>query len=125
MSEAVAIIPSFRYKDARAAIKFLCEAFGFQEHLVVPGADGKIAHAELTLGSGLMIMLGSADNPSPLDEHMVLPADVGGRCSSCLFIQLTNVDEHYERAKKAGAQIVRELTEVNYQEGAKDYVCKD
>ncbi len=52
------IIPTLRYGDAAAAIDWLCRAFGFEKHLVVPGDNDTIAHAQLTLGNG-MIMLGS------------------------------------------------------------------
>ena len=38
------IIPSFRYRDAPAAIDFLCEAFGFERHLVVD--DGELTSVE-------------------------------------------------------------------------------
>ena len=31
-----------RYQDAPAAIEWLCSAFGFQKHLVVPGENGTI-----------------------------------------------------------------------------------
>ena len=31
------IIPTLRYRDAASAIDWLCKAFGFQPHLVVPG----------------------------------------------------------------------------------------
>ncbi|MGI9336818.1 MAG: VOC family protein, partial [Gammaproteobacteria bacterium] len=55
------IIPTLRYRDAPAAIDWLCEAFGFEKHLVVPGANGTIAHAQLVFGNG-MIMLGSASH---------------------------------------------------------------
>ena len=48
-----------RYHDAAAAIEWLCEAFGFVRHLVVPGEGGIIAHAQLRFGNS-MIMLGSA-----------------------------------------------------------------
>ena len=51
-------IPTMRYEDAARMIDWLCEAFGFERHLVVPGENGTIAHAQLTLGDG-MIMLGS------------------------------------------------------------------
>ena len=51
------IIPTLRYRDAAAAIEWLCLAFGFERHLVVPGDGGTIAHAQLTFGRG-MIMLG-------------------------------------------------------------------
>ena len=53
------VIPTLRYRDAPAAIEWLCRAFGFEKHLVVPGDDGTIAHAQLVFGNG-MIMLGSA-----------------------------------------------------------------
>jgi uncharacterized glyoxalase superfamily protein PhnB len=53
------VIPAMRYRDAATAIEWLCEAFGFEKRLVVPGENGGIAHAQLTFGSG-MIMLGSA-----------------------------------------------------------------
>ena len=50
------IIPTFRYDDARAAITFLKEAFGFEEHAVYE-QDGVVLHAELKLGDSY-IMLG-------------------------------------------------------------------
>ncbi|MEO1068864.1 MAG: VOC family protein, partial [Cyanobacteria bacterium J06638_6] len=53
------IIPTLRYNDAARAIDWLCQAFGFEKHLVVPGENGAIAHAQLVFGNG-MIMLGSA-----------------------------------------------------------------
>lgn len=53
------VIPTLRYKDVAAAIEWLCNAFGFEKHLVMPGENGAIAHAQLVFGNG-MIMLGSA-----------------------------------------------------------------
>ena len=53
------MIPAIRYRDAAAAIDWLCEAFGFERHLVVPGEGGAIDHAQLVFGNG-MVMLGSA-----------------------------------------------------------------
>ena len=41
------VIPTMRYRDAAAAIEWLCEAFGFEKHLEVPGEGGTIIHAEL------------------------------------------------------------------------------
>ena len=52
------VIPGLRYRDAAAAIRWLCDAFGFEEHLVVPGEAGSIEHAQLRFGNG-MIMLSS------------------------------------------------------------------
>ena len=57
------VIPGLRYRDAPAAIDWLVRVFGFEKHLVVPGNNGSIEHAQLSLGGG-MIMLGSvADTP--------------------------------------------------------------
>ena len=58
------IIPCLRYRDAPKAIEWLCRTFGFEKQLVVPNADGTIAHAQLSFGSG-MIMLGSVSKTKP------------------------------------------------------------
>ena len=52
------MIPAFRYRNAPAAIDWLCKVFGFERHAVYENEDGTIAHAELALNGG-MIMLGS------------------------------------------------------------------
>ena len=46
------IIPGMRYRNAPAAIEWLCKAFGFEKNLVVPDQNGGIAHAQLTFGDG-------------------------------------------------------------------------
>lgn len=57
------IIPTLKYEDAATAIDWLCEAFGFERHLVVQGEGNIIEHAQLTL-NGAMIMLSSVrDTP--------------------------------------------------------------
>ena len=48
------VMPTMRYRDARAAIDWLCRVLGFSRHLVVPGGDGAIAHAQLTHRDGMM-----------------------------------------------------------------------
>ena len=115
------IIPTLRYHDAQSAIKWLCDAFGFKEHLVVPGDDGPIEHAQLTFGNG-MIMLGSARD----DDFGKLQAPPGSSdavvCQSP-YIVVSAIDEHYRNAVEAGAKIVIPLTEEDY--GGKNYSCRD
>lgn len=41
------VIPGLRYRDAPGAIEWLCNAFGFEKHLVVPDEAGGTAHAQL------------------------------------------------------------------------------
>ena len=55
------IIPTMKYKNAQAAIDWLCNAFGFEKHLVVQGDNNTISHAQLTYGNS-MIMLSSESN---------------------------------------------------------------
>src|SRR5277367_168147 len=103
------IIPGLRYRNAPAAIEWLCKAFGFEKHLVVPGADGTIAHAQLTFGSS-MIMLGSATNHAN-DEYGRLtksPDEAGGVTQSC-YVIVSDCDAHYVQAKAAGARIVLDI----------------
>ena len=56
-STQATIIPCLRYRNAPAAIDWLCAAFGFEKHAVHANPDGSIAHAQLNFGNG-MIMLG-------------------------------------------------------------------
>jgi hypothetical protein len=58
------IFPSFRYEDAPKAIEWLNKAFGFEKQFVVPGENSTVAHAQLRLGPG-MIMMGSRGKPDP------------------------------------------------------------
>jgi len=53
------LYPALRYDDARAAIRWLVEAFGFLPTLVVDGEGEQVAHAQLEL-DGAVLMLGSA-----------------------------------------------------------------
>ncbi len=48
LGEAI-IVPSLRYRNGPAAVEWLCAAFGFEKHLVVPDPEGKIAPAQLIL----------------------------------------------------------------------------
>src|SRR3954468_13439052 len=98
------IIPGMCYRNAPAAIDWLCRVFGFEKHAVYPGPDNTIMHAELTLGSG-MIMLGSVNEKMP-QRHMKLPGEVGGAQTRGVSLIVKDADTIYARAKDAGATIV-------------------
>lgn len=115
------IIPTMRYHDAPAAIEWLCSTFGFEKQLVVPGDDGRIAHAQLTLGNG-MVMLGSAAD----DGYGALvkpPEDRDSACTQSPYVVVNDIDAVHDRAVKTGAKIEMELTEEDY--GGKDFSCRD
>ena len=115
------VIPAMRYKDAGAAIEWLCEAFGFEKHLVVPGESGAIAHAQLVFGNG-MIMLGSARDDE-FGKFQKPPGDTGGVVSQSACIIVEDADKHYERAVAAGAEIVIEIKDYDF--GGRGYTCRD
>jgi len=115
------IIPAMRYRDAPAAIEWLCRAFGFEKHLIVPGEGGSIAHAELTFGNG-MIMLGSARDDD-YGKLVKAPSDLGGSCTQSPFIIVADADVHYRQAVAAGAKIVMDIKDEDY--GGRGYSCRD
>ena len=112
------IFPFMRYEDAARAIDWLEQAFGFQCQLRVPGPDGTIAHAELRLGNGV-IMLGSFKDD---DLGLTSPRDLA-RVTQGIYVALEDIDAHYRRARAAGAEIVRELTDTEY--GSREYLARD
>ena len=114
------VIPSMRYRDAPAAIDWLCRVLGFARHLVVPGEDGAIAHAQLTLGDG-MIMLGSERDDVRGGEKAAPEAD--GANASSPYLVVDDVDAVHARALAAGAEIVSPLENPEY--GGRFFACRD
>lgn len=123
MTESVKgnIIPGMRYRDAPAAIDWLCRAFGFCPRLVVPDDRGGIAHAQLTLGNG-MIMLGSVRLPEEYDGLVKTPEEAGAN-TQAPYIVIEEIDEHYRLAVAAGAEIVYEIADQDY--GGRLYTARD
>jgi uncharacterized glyoxalase superfamily protein PhnB len=118
---AATIIPTLRYRDAAAAIEWLCRAFGFEKHLVVPGEGNTIAHAQLTFGNG-MIMLGTARDDE-FDKVQKTPEQVGGVGTQSPYIIVPDADTHHARAVAVGAKVVYDLRDEEY--GGRGYSCLD
>jgi uncharacterized glyoxalase superfamily protein PhnB len=115
------VIPCLRYRDAQSAIEWLCRAFGFEKHLVVPGEGGTIAHAELSFGNG-MIMLGSVKK-SEFDRLMKQPDEISGAETQTPYVIVADADALYARAKAAGAKIVLDIKDEDY--GGRGFSCRD
>lgn len=114
------VVPTLRYRDAHRMIGWLCEVFGFARHAVYEDGQGGIAHAQLTLGSG-MIMLGSARDDE-FGRLQSTPAALGGTTQSP-YLVVSDADEVYRRAKAAGAEIVIEIKDEDY--GGRGFSCRD
>ena len=122
------IVPFIGYEDAAAAIDWLERAFGFREKRDARHEDnGTIMHAELELEGATIYLSTPAgyasprtlraqsetarrayDNPWVIDGH---------------YVQVADLEAHYERARAAGATILREPEEPGI--GARIYSAED
>ena len=109
--------PTLTYRDAEAAIRFLIDAFGFEESVVFRDEDrGLVAHAEVRWPSGTGgVMLGSAREDSVLADRAPGTGSV--------YVVCEDADALYERALAAGATVVRELHDEPH--GSHDFSVRD
>ncbi len=114
---AKTVWPTLNYLDARRAIRFLVDAFGFEETLVVPGEMPEIVeHAQLRWPEGGGVMLGTADR-----EDNVFSQRPTGAAS--VYVVTDDPDKLFDRAMGAGAQLVRELRDEDY--GSRGFSVRD
>ncbi|MBT2539609.1 VOC family protein [Streptomyces sp. ISL-44] len=116
MAGVPSICPTLVYRDAKAAIKLLTEAFGFSQVAVYEGENGSVVHAELAYGNGV-VMLGSKGTGGVFDKAM---GDAG---PSGVYVVVDDVDAHHRRAAEHGAEILMEPTDQDY--GSRDYMARD
>ena len=108
--------PTLRAHDARALIKFLVDAFGFEE-TVVYGDGDRVDHAQLSWPPGGGIMMGSVRETDPGQGGVTNP----GAFSA--YVVTDDVDGVYRRAKAAGAEIIAEPYDTDY--GSHDFAARD
>ncbi|HEY5424749.1 MAG TPA: VOC family protein [Ilumatobacteraceae bacterium] len=92
-------------RNAAAAIAFYVEAFDAVEVSRLVGDDGRIGHAEITIGSSKLML---ADEYPEID--VVGPQTRGG--PTCSFtIEVPDVDASFARAVAAGATVERPVAD--------------
>lgn len=125
MSEKIAsgttVIIGMSYRNAPEAIEWLCRVFGLEKHAVYPGPNNTIMHAELTLGSG-MIMLGSVQD-NQHGRFVKPPDEIGGIETRSIYLCVNDADAVYARARAAGAQVVLDIEDKPY--GGRGFTCRD
>jgi len=111
------VIPVLTYRDIAAAQAFLVKAFGFREGRLDRTGDGSVVHGEVHHGNDTIWL------------HRVAP-DQGMNAaaiateSTGLVVHVANVDEHFARAKAAGAELMsREPRDQEY--GQREYGARD
>src|SRR5689334_9709014 len=112
------VFPALRYRDANAAVDFLKVAFGAEEKATYRGEDGTIHHAELRLGDGI-VMLGQYSENGFLGGEAPRPLS----STVSLYVVVEDPDRHHETARAAGANVVRELEDMDY--GSREYSVRD
>ena len=108
-----AVVPILVYEDVGKALEFLTRAFGFKERLRAE-YGGSITHAQMNIGDG-SIIIGKQGGP--------FKAPAGDTVSQYAHINVENVDQHFAKAKAAGAVILKEPQEMPF--GVRQYTAKD
>ena len=117
MTTGSAPIPMLAYDDAPAAMRFLCEALGFEEQFRMEMDDGTIGHAELAL-EGLQVMVATTWEAGGLSTPHRL-----GAAHTQLLCYVADVDAHYAHAKGCGATVLGEPQDEPH--GARSYRLVD
>ncbi len=95
------ITPYLFIKGAAQALEFYKQAFGAVERLRLDGPNGSIGHAEIEIGTGVIMLA---------DEHpgmrALSPATIGGT-PVMLHVYVPDVDATFQRAVAAGATVLQ------------------
>lgn len=109
--------PCLSYRDARAAIAFLGDAFGFETVAVYTHDDpNRVDHAELRWPLGGGVMLGSAGR-----DDSAFGRRAPGNDS--IYVVCDDPDALFARATAAGAEVVRGLVDEDY--GSRGFTVRD
>jgi PhnB protein len=92
------VIPYLIVNGASDAIDFYKNVLGATERVRMDGPDGKVGHAELDIGDGLIML---ADEYP--DMGHASPKTIGGSPVT-ISVYLAGVDDVFARALKAGAK---------------------
>ena len=110
------VTPYLLYEDLPGALDWLAKAFGFRETLRMAGPDGKPVHAEMRLGEDGVILMGW---PGPQYRN---PRRLG-QATQNLYVRIEDIDNHFDRAVKAGAVVLEKPADQNY--GDRRYGVED
>ncbi|MEE3327927.1 MAG: VOC family protein [Myxococcota bacterium] len=102
------ITPYLYYEDVEAALEWLEGAFGFgkDEKETMRNPEGKVVHAQMTAGEGVILM-GCPSGDYKCPKRL-------GHVTQNLYVNVDDVAKHFERAKKAGATLLSELADTFY-----------
>jgi uncharacterized glyoxalase superfamily protein PhnB len=100
-----------RYPDAALAVDWLERAIGFQRAAEIPDEAGRMAHAELRLGSSVLMLGPEMPNSEWPDARQVV------------HLRVDDPDAHFARVSKCRPVVVRQPQTAPY--GARFYAVRD
>jgi len=106
------MIPATRYRDPETALAFLRDVLGLAELAIHRDAAGRLVHAEMRLGQGVMMLGPETDNA--FAAYMVHPDRTGGRATVTIYAVVEDVAAVHDRAVAAGARILMPLEAQEY-----------
>ena len=90
--------PYLTVRGAAAAIDFYKKAFGAKELFRMPSPDGKIMHAEITIGDSHIMLADESDR-----SETRAPQTLNGSTTG-IFLYVNDVDAAFKQATNAGAK---------------------
>jgi uncharacterized glyoxalase superfamily protein PhnB len=112
--------PTLRARDARGLIRFLVDAFGFEETAAwgdqPDGSGDVVVHAQLSWPLGGGIMLGSARGGDD-DPWALTPGTAG------CYVVTDAPDALHDRAVAAGAEVFQPMHDTDY--GSREFSVRD
>ncbi len=108
------VTPYLLYEDAEAAAECMTRVFGFKEVDRMTGSAGGV-HLEFEAELGGRVYAGQPP------KGFRNPSDVGR--TSLVYVIVSAVQGHHDRAKTQGATITEELVDLPF--GHRRYTCRD
>lgn len=99
---------SFTFKDSAKAIEFYKKAFNAKVLDLLPNLTGKgVMHATIQIGNSILMM----GDEMP-EEGCPKSAETVGSSPISLYVYVSNVDEAFEQAVKAGGDVVMPVADM-------------
>lgn len=122
MTDIARLYPTFRYRDAKAALAWLTGAAGFTLHARYDDDQGRVQHAELALGSSILMLGSVRDDAFGAQVGAPSPGQAaqGGKC---LYLAVEDIEATFARIEASGVPILEPLTNRDY--GSREFLCAD
>jgi len=111
------MFPYLRVKNSAAAIAFYVDVFGAVEKFRLVEPSGRVGHAELSLGGGILMIC------DEFPEYGLFAPSEAGRAPLSIHLHVDNADATITRAVERGATLVRPPSDAFYGERSGTIRC--